>query len=120
MTVRDIAADVGIGKYSVSKIMIQQKNFGTVSPKRKSKYGRKAQDHTSNRQISWFRPRFARRSGGEPIREQHLIQTVKYPQKQMFGGYFTSGGPGCLVPVEGMVNSKPVFLKLWGTPPMGA
>ncbi|GFV44363.1 hypothetical protein TNCV_998871 [Trichonephila clavipes] len=43
----------------------------------------------------------------KPIRKQHLIQTVKqHPQKQMFWGYFTSGGPGSLVPVEGMMNSK--------------
>ncbi|GFW44381.1 hypothetical protein TNCV_1748101 [Trichonephila clavipes] len=53
-----------------------------------------------------FRPRFVRQSGGEPIREQHLIQTFKHPRKQMFWGYFTSGGTGSLVPVEGTMNSK--------------
>ena len=53
-----------------------------------------------------FRPTFLRRSAEEPIREQHVIQTVKHPQKQMFWGYFTSGGPGSLVPVEGMMNSR--------------
>ncbi|GFY01625.1 HTH_Tnp_Tc3_2 domain-containing protein [Trichonephila clavipes] len=31
-----------------------------------------------------FRPRCVRRNGGEPIRKQHLIQTVKHHQKQMF------------------------------------
>ncbi|GFU91177.1 hypothetical protein TNCV_4925071 [Trichonephila clavipes] len=40
-----------------------------------------------------------------PIREQHLVQTVKHPQKQMFWVYFTCGGPGSLVPVEGIGNS---------------
>lgn len=34
--------------------------------------------------VQEFRPRFVRRSDGEPIREQHLTQTVKHPQKQMF------------------------------------
>lgn len=194
MTVRDIAAAVGVGKSSVSRIINQQKNFGTVSPKRKSKCGRKRKttprtdkflvrnsimhpyktsrdlqreliatgvsvdSSTVRRRLieagrfarkpikkqlltpamkkkrldwarkyqSWtaqdwkkvvfsdethflvqgFRPGFVRRSVGEPIREQHLIQTVKHPQKQMFWGYFTSGGPGSLVPVEGMMNSK--------------
>ncbi|GFU37202.1 HTH_Tnp_Tc3_2 domain-containing protein [Trichonephila clavipes] len=41
MTVRDIAAVVGVGKSSVSRIINQQKNLGAVSPKRKSKYGLK-------------------------------------------------------------------------------
>ncbi|GFY25229.1 DDE_3 domain-containing protein [Trichonephila clavipes] len=56
--------------------------------------------------VQMFRPGFVMRWGGEPIREQHLIQTVKHPQKQMFWGYFTSGGPGSLIPVEQMINSK--------------
>ncbi|GFW96599.1 hypothetical protein TNCV_2846561 [Trichonephila clavipes] len=34
MTVKDIAAAVGVGKSSVSRIINQQKNFGKVSPKR--------------------------------------------------------------------------------------
>ncbi|GFT00804.1 HTH_Tnp_Tc3_2 domain-containing protein [Trichonephila clavipes] len=41
MTVRDITAAVGVGKSSVFRIINQQKNFGAVSPKRKSKCGRK-------------------------------------------------------------------------------
>ncbi|GFW37819.1 hypothetical protein TNCV_4630241 [Trichonephila clavipes] len=41
MTVRDISAAVGVGKSSVSRIINQQNNFGTVSPKQKSKCGRK-------------------------------------------------------------------------------
>ncbi|XP_071034948.1 uncharacterized protein [Parasteatoda tepidariorum] len=41
MTVRDIAETVGVGKSSVSRIIHMQKNLGTVSPKRKSKCGRK-------------------------------------------------------------------------------
>lgn len=194
MTVRDIAAAVGVGKSSVSRIINQQNKFGTLSPKRKSKCGRKRKttprtdkflvrnskmhprktstdlqrellatgvsvdSSTVRRRLieagrlartpirkqlltpamkkkrlywarkyqSWtaqdwnkvvfsdethfcvhgFRSTFVRRSTGEPIREQHLNQTVKHPQKQMFWGYFTSGGPGSLVPVEGMMNSK--------------
>ncbi|GFX85734.1 DDE_3 domain-containing protein [Trichonephila clavipes] len=47
-----------------------------------------------------------RQSGVEPMREQHLIQRVKHPQKQMFWGYFTSGGSGSLAPFEGVMNSK--------------
>ncbi|GIY71705.1 transposable element Tc1 transposase [Caerostris extrusa] len=43
---------------------------------------------------------------GEHITEQHLNQTVKHLQKQMFWGYFTPGGPGSLVPVEGMTDSQ--------------
>ncbi|GIY83477.1 HTH_Tnp_Tc3_2 domain-containing protein [Caerostris darwini] len=41
MLVRDIAADVGVGKSSVTRIKNQQNNFGTVSPKRKNKCGPK-------------------------------------------------------------------------------
>ncbi|GFT41219.1 zinc finger protein Gfi-1b [Trichonephila clavipes] len=52
-----------------------------------------------------FPQRFVRPCGGEPIRK-HLIRAVKHPQKQMRWGYFTFRGPGSLVPVEGMMNSK--------------
>ena len=41
MTVRDIAAAVGVGKSTVSRIITQQKTFGTVSPNRKTRCGRK-------------------------------------------------------------------------------
>ncbi|GFX65459.1 hypothetical protein TNCV_400101 [Trichonephila clavipes] len=41
MTVRDIVTEIGVGKFSISRIINQQKNFGAVSPKRKSKCGRK-------------------------------------------------------------------------------
>ncbi|GFS47384.1 HTH_Tnp_Tc3_2 domain-containing protein [Trichonephila clavipes] len=40
-TMRDIAAAVGVGKSSVSRIINQQKNFGAVSPKRRNKCGHK-------------------------------------------------------------------------------
>ncbi|GFT34101.1 DDE_3 domain-containing protein [Trichonephila clavipes] len=93
MTVRDIAAIVEVGKSNVSSIINQQNNFEVVSPKRKSKFKRK-------------RNLTQTRCGGEPISEQHLIQAAKHHQKQMFGDYFTSGGPVSLVPVEGRMNSK--------------
>ncbi|GIX90757.1 hypothetical protein CDAR_389521 [Caerostris darwini] len=41
MTMRNIAAAVEVGKYSVSRVINQQNKFGTVSPKRKNKCGRK-------------------------------------------------------------------------------
>ncbi|GFU18351.1 HTH_Tnp_Tc3_2 domain-containing protein [Trichonephila clavipes] len=41
MTVRDIAAAVGVVKSSVSRIIDEQKNLVALSPKRKSKRGRK-------------------------------------------------------------------------------
>ena len=31
---------------------------------------------------------------------------VKHPDKKMLWGYFSINGPGLLVPVEGMINSK--------------
>ncbi|GFU62796.1 uncharacterized protein TNCV_1350511 [Trichonephila clavipes] len=55
MTVRDIAAAAGVGKSSVSRIINQQKNFGTVSPKRKSKCGlkRKTTPRTKITLLDW-------------------------------------------------------------------
>ena len=40
------------------------------------------------------------------LREEHFVQTVKQPDKKMFWGCFSINGPGSLVPVEGMMNSK--------------
>ncbi|GIY72989.1 DDE_3 domain-containing protein [Caerostris extrusa] len=77
MTLRDIAAAIGVGKFR-------------------------------------FR-RFVRRNTGEHIREQHLNQTVKHHQKQRFGGYFTSDGPGSVVPVEGMIDSQDKILPFMET-----
>ncbi|GFV89514.1 hypothetical protein TNCV_4153291 [Trichonephila clavipes] len=51
MTLRDIAAAVGIGKYSVSRVINQQKNFGVVFLKRNSKCGRKR--HHNERWSGW-------------------------------------------------------------------
>ncbi|GFX49553.1 hypothetical protein TNCV_4901951 [Trichonephila clavipes] len=41
MTVRNISAAVGVGQFTVCRIINQQKNFGAMSPKRKSKCVRK-------------------------------------------------------------------------------
>ena len=42
----------------------------------------------------------------EKLREEHFVQTVKHPDKKMFWDCFSINGPGLLVPVEGMMNSK--------------
>ncbi|GFV80115.1 hypothetical protein TNCV_1476781 [Trichonephila clavipes] len=41
ITVRDFDAAVGVRKFSISRIVNKQKNFGAVTPKRKSKRGSK-------------------------------------------------------------------------------
>ncbi|GFW30413.1 DDE_3 domain-containing protein [Trichonephila clavipes] len=92
MTVKVIAA-IRVGKSSVSRI-INQKYFEAVSPKRKKTKRIAKLCNGFNQDLSGV-------VVGEPIRK-HLIQTVKQPQKRMFGDYFTSRGP-----VEEMVNSKP-------------
>jgi hypothetical protein len=47
-----------------------------------------------------------RRSNDEPVRAEHLQQTVKCLPKKPFWGSFTAGGPGSLVPVDSMMNSS--------------
>ncbi|GIX98324.1 DDE_3 domain-containing protein [Caerostris darwini] len=97
MTVRDITAAIGVGKFSISMIINQQNKFGTVSPKR-------------NKCVAQIE-----RDTAEHIREQDLNQTVKHSQKQRFGGYFTSSGPGSLIPVEGMMDSQDKTLPFMET-----
>jgi hypothetical protein len=46
-----------------------------------------------------------RRSGDEPVRVEHLQQTVKYLPK-MFWDFFIASGPGSVVPVDGMLISS--------------
>jgi len=52
------------------------------------------------------RSQYIRRTKGEPIREEHIDQRVKHPQKKMFWGCFSYGGVGSLVPVEGMMRAN--------------
>ena len=53
-----------------------------------------------------FNPKFIRCSPNEKLREEHFVQTVKHLDKKMFWGCFSINGPGVLVPIEGMINSK--------------
>ena len=55
--------------------------------------------------IQGYRAVVVRKITDEPVRAKRIQQTVKYPPKKMFWGYFTSSGLGSLVPVEGMMNS---------------
>lgn len=59
----------------------------------------------SHFEVQGQRCQFVRRSIGEPVRECHIEQRVKHPQKVMFWGSFTTNGPLRLVPVSGMMNS---------------
>ncbi|MEM9078953.1 MAG: hypothetical protein AAGC43_18075 [Bacteroidota bacterium] len=52
------------------------------------------------------RSQHVRRSLNEKLRESHIEQTVKHPQKTMFWGCFSYFGVGILHPVEGMMRSK--------------
>ena len=52
-----------------------------------------------------FNSQFVRRSNGEPVRAEHMKQSFKHPPKQMFWGCFSYEGTGCLIPIEGMMNS---------------
>ena len=56
--------------------------------------------------VQGFNPKFIRCSPNEKLREEHFVQTVKHPDKKMFWGCFSINGPGVLVPVEGMMDSK--------------
>lgn len=48
--------------------------------------------------------RYVRRSKNEEIREEHMNQRVKNPEKRMFWGSFSYNGVGSLSPVEGIMN----------------
>lgn len=52
------------------------------------------------------RSRFVRKSDNEKLTTAHIDQTVKHPLKKMFWGCFSYKGTGCLVPIEGMMNSQ--------------
>ena len=56
--------------------------------------------------VQGFNPNIICCSPNEKLREEHFVQTVKHPDKKMFWGCFSINGPGSLVPVEGMMNSK--------------
>jgi len=56
--------------------------------------------------VQGFNPKFVRCSPKEKLKEDHFVQTVKHPEKKMFWGCFSINGPGTLIPVEGMMNSK--------------
>ena len=47
---------------------------------------------------------YVRRSKNEEIREDHMNQFVKNPQKRMFWGSFSYTGVGSLYPIEGIMN----------------
>lgn len=55
--------------------------------------------------VQGYQSSFVRRSEDEPLRIDHIQQTVKHPSKQMFWGFFTTNGTGSLVPIKGMMNS---------------
>lgn len=46
-----------------------------------------------------------RRSHGEPVKPEHIQQSVKHPEKKMFWGCFSYHGVGPLQPVDGMMRS---------------
>lgn len=48
---------------------------------------------------------YVRRSKNEEIREEHMNQFVKNPQKRMFWGSFSYTGVGSLHPIEGIMNA---------------
>ena len=52
------------------------------------------------------RNQHVRRSQNEKIRNAHIDQRVKHPQKKMFWGCFSFYGIGSLHPVEGMMRSQ--------------
>ncbi|KAK9885164.1 hypothetical protein WA026_010674 [Henosepilachna vigintioctopunctata] len=54
--------------------------------------------------VQGYKSSVVRRSDGETLRPDHIQQTVKYPSKQMFWGFFTTNGTGRLAPVTGMMN----------------
>ena len=52
------------------------------------------------------RSQHVRRSQNEKIRNAHIDQHVKHPQKKMYWGCFSFYGIGSLHPVEGMMRSQ--------------
>ena len=54
--------------------------------------------------VQGFNPKFVGCLPNEKLRKEHFVQTMKHPDKKMFGGCFSINGS--LVPVEGMMNSK--------------
>ena len=56
--------------------------------------------------VQEFNSKFICCSPNEKLLEEHFVQTVKHQAKKMFWGCFSINGPGVLVPVEGMMNSK--------------
>ena len=51
------------------------------------------------------RSQYVRRSKNEEITEEHMNQSVKNPEKQMFWGSFSYNGVGSLYPIEGIMNA---------------
>ncbi|GFS90089.1 HTH_Tnp_Tc3_2 domain-containing protein [Trichonephila clavipes] len=74
MTVRNFAAVVGFGKFSVSRIINQLKNFGTVSPKRRKLFatGVSVDSSTARRRLIEA-SRFARK----PNEKQLIMPAIK-------------------------------------------
>jgi len=70
----------------------------------KEQWGKVMYSDESHFEVQGQRSQYVRRSVGEPIRQQHIDQRVKHPQKKMFWGCFTVHGPGTLQPVTGMMN----------------
>jgi hypothetical protein len=56
--------------------------------------------------VQGYRASVVRRSSVEPVRAEHLQQTVKYLPKKVLGFFSTASGPGSLVPVDAMLNSS--------------
>ena len=52
------------------------------------------------------RSQHVQKSQNKKIRNAHIDQCVKHPQKKMFGGCFSFYGIGSLHPVEGMMRSQ--------------
>jgi transposase len=57
------------------------------------------------------RSQHVRRSQGEKLRDCHIDQYVKHPQKKMFWGCFSYYGVGRLQPIEGMMRS-PQYIEV--------
>ena len=61
---------------------------------------------TSHFFVQEFNLKFARCLPGKKLREEHLVQKAKHPEKKMFGGCFSVNTPGALIPVESIMSSK--------------
>ena len=59
----------------------------------------------SNFQVQGQRSQYVRRSKNEEIREEHMNQFVKQPEKRMFWGSFSYNGVGSLHPIKGTMNA---------------